>query len=125
MWKEVIIPENKNKDENLYLFHIYDLERFPGDELTIFCQFFEGATDYLDTCRQTIYRFHQVKLKNTFIIRISFSFQLVKNSSGKFPLVAKKEFAKTLKSITGSYVQSDIEGRLSHTVKPATKILNL
>jgi hypothetical protein len=110
---------------NLYLFHIYDLEGFFGDELTIFCKLFKRATDYLDTCRQTVYRFHQVKLKNAFIIQVLISFQLVKNSFGKFPLVAKKEFAKAFKTLTGFYIQSDIKGCLAHrSERPATQTYN-
>ena len=109
----------------LNLFHIYDLERFFGDELAIFGKFFKGATDHLDARWQTIYRFHQVKLKNAFILQVLISFQLVKNSSGKFPLVAKKEFAKAFEPITGFYIQSDIKGCLPHrSERPATQTYN-
>ena len=89
---------------NLYLFHIPDLERFFGNKLAIFRQFLQGATDYLDARRQTVDGFYEVKLKNAFFIQVRSAFQLIKNSSGKFPLVTKKEFAEAFKPMTGLYI---------------------
>lgn len=68
--------------------------------------------------RQAIYCFHQVKLKNSFFVHIFSSFKLVKNSGGEFLVVANKKFTEAFITITGSYVQYNIKGRLSHGYEP-------
>ena len=111
-----------------YLFdclQVQQAERFNGNELTVFCEFVQGAGDHLEADRYIVSHFHEVETNITFFINGRRAFQAFEDLERNPFVIHQRKTAETFITIAGAQPQFDIKSGLFHVIKNTGEITKL